>query len=157
MGVILPWEKLSEWREGERKAGRRVVATNGCFDLLHVGHVRFLQEARKRGDVLLVGVNGDESVRELKGEGRPVNGEAERAEVVAGLSGVGAVVIFPEKRATRFLEAVRPDLYVKGGDYRVEELDREEVGVVQAGGGKIEVLPLTPGRSTTAVWQKLQA
>ena len=83
MGVILSWEKLSPWREGERNAGRRVVATNGCFDLLHVGHVRFLEEAKKRGDVLVVGVNGDKSVGELKGEGRPIHGEKERAEVVA--------------------------------------------------------------------------
>ncbi|NBR72163.1 MAG: hypothetical protein EBT75_08745, partial [Proteobacteria bacterium] len=108
MGSILTWEKLSGWREEQRRGGRRVVATNGCFDLLHVGHVRFLQEARKRGDLLIVGVNGDRSVRELKGQGRPVNGEADRAEVVAALGCVDAVVIFPEKRATEFLRAVRP-------------------------------------------------
>ena len=157
MGLILSWEKLSPWSEGERKAGRRVVATNGCFDLLHVGHVRFLQEARRRGDVLVVGVNGDKSVGELKGDGRPINGEKERAEVVAALGCVDAVVIFPEKRATKFLEGVRPDVYVKGGDYREEQLDQDEVGAVKRGGGKVEVLPLTPGRSTTAVLQKLKA
>lgn len=157
MGLILSWEKLSPWREGERKAGRRVVATNGCFDLLHVGHVRFLQEAKRRGDVLVVGVNGDKSVAELKGDGRPINGEAERAEVVAALGCVDAVVIFSEKRATKFLEGVRPDIYVKGGDYREEQLDQDEVGAVKRGGGKVEVLPLTPGRSTTAVLQKMKA
>jgi rfaE bifunctional protein nucleotidyltransferase chain/domain len=119
--------------------------------------VRFLQEARRRGDILVVGVNGDKSVGELKGDGRPINGEKERAEVVAALCCVDAVVIFPEKRATRFLEGVRPDVYVKGGDYQEEELDQDEVGAVKRGGGKIEVLPLTPGRSTTAVLQKLKA
>ena len=133
-----------------------MVATNGCFDLLHVGHVRFLQEAKKRGDLLIVGVNGDRSVRELKGEGRPVNGEADRAEVVAGLGCVDAVVIFPEKRATEFLRAVRPEVYVKGGDYQADQLDKDEVAVVKEGGGEVQVLALTPGRSTTAVLQKLK-
>jgi len=133
-----------------------VVATNGCFDLLHVGHVRFLQEAKKRGDLLIVGVNGDRSVRELKGEGRPVNGEADRAEVVAGLGCVDAVVIFPEKRATEFLRAVRPEVYVKGGDYQADQLDKDEVVAVKEGGGEVQVLALTPGRSTTAVLKKLK-
>jgi rfaE bifunctional protein nucleotidyltransferase chain/domain len=119
--------------------------------------VRFLQEAKRRGDVLVVGVNGDKSVAELKGDGRPINGEAERAEVVAALGCVDAVVIFSEKRATKFLEGVRPDIYVKGGDYREEQLDQDEVGAVKRGGGKVEVLPLTPGRSTTAVLQKMKA
>jgi len=132
------------------------VATNGCFDLLHVGHVRFLQEAKKRGDLLIVGVNGDRSVRELKGEGRPVNGEGDRAEVVAGLGCVDAVVIFPQKRATEFLRAVRPEVYVKGGDYQADQLDKDEVTVVKEGGGEVQVLALTPGRSTTAVLQKLK-
>ena len=133
-----------------------MVATNGCFDLLHVGHVRFLQEAKKRGDLLIVGVNGDRSVRELKGEGRPVNGEADRAELVAGLGCVDAVVIFSEKRATEFLRAVRPEVYVKGGDYQADQLDKDEVTVVKEGGGEVQVLALTPGRSTTAVLQKLK-
>ena len=156
MGLILSWEKLAGWREGHQKAGRRVVATNGCFDLLHVGHVRFLSEAKKRGDVLVVGVNGDKSVKELKGAGRPVNGEADRAEVVAGLGCVDAVVIFSEKRATEFLRLVKPEVYVKGGDYEVGRLDADEVSVVKEAGGRVEILPLTPGRSTSAVLQKLK-
>jgi len=121
-----------------------------------VGHVRFLQEAKKRGDLLIVGVNGDRSVRELKGEGRPVNGEVDRAEVVAGLGCVDAVVIFPEKRATEFLRAVRPEVYVKGGDYQADQLDKDEVVAVKEGGGEVQVLALTPGRSTTAVLKKLK-
>ena len=156
MGLILSWEKLPAWREEQRQRGKKVVATNGCFDLLHVGHVRFLQEAKALGNVLIVGVNGDASVRELKGEGRPVNGEADRAEVVAGLGCVDAVIIFPEKRATRFLESVKPDLYVKGGDYQTDQLDKDELDAVNKGGGRVQVLDLTPGRSTTAVLQKLK-
>jgi rfaE bifunctional protein nucleotidyltransferase chain/domain len=115
-----------------------------------------LQEARNRGDVCIVGVNGDGSVRELKGVGRPVNGEMERAEVVVALGCVDAVVIFPGKRATEFLEAVRPDVYVKGGDYQMEELNKDEVAAVKAGGGEVQILPLTPDRSTTAVLKKLK-
>ena len=156
MGLILSWEKLPAWREEQRQRGKKVVATNGCFDLLHVGHVRFLQEAKALGNVLIVGVNGHASVRELKGEGRPVNGEADRAEVVAGLGCVDAVIIFPEKRATRFLESVKPDLYVKGGDYQADQLDKDELDAVNKGGGRVQVLDLTPGRSTTAVLQKLK-
>lgn len=156
MGLILSWEKLPAWREEQRQRGKKVVATNGCFDLLHVGHVRFLQEAKALGNVLIVGMNGDASVRELKGEGRPVNGEADRAEVVAGLGCVDAVIIFPEKRATRFLESVKPDLYVKGGDYQADQLDKDELDAVNKGGGRVQVLDLTPGRSTTAVLQKLK-
>jgi len=156
MGLILSWEKLPAWREEQKQRGKKVVATNGCFDLLHVGHVRFLQEAKALGNVLIVGVNGDASVRELKGEGRPVNEEADRAEVVAGLGCVDAVIIFPEKRATRFLESVNPDLYVKGGDYQADQLDKDELDAVNKGGGRVQVLDLTPGRSTTAVLQKLK-
>ena len=156
MGILLSWEKLAGWRQDAKKGGKKVVTTNGCFDLLHVGHVRFLQEARALGDLLVVGVNGDASVRDLKGEGRPLNREAERAEVVAALGCVDAVVIFPEKRATRFLEEVRPEVYVKGGDYQPEELDRDERAAVEVAGGVVKVLKLTPGRSTTAVLEKIK-
>jgi rfaE bifunctional protein nucleotidyltransferase chain/domain len=154
MGRVLSAKELGDWRRGEKSAGRRVVVTNGCFDLLHVGHVRFLQEARALGDALLVGLNGDASVRELKGAGRPVNPEEDRAEVLAALGCVDAVVVFPEKRATRFLEAAQPDIYVKGGDYRPEDLDADEQATVKQAGGQVKVLKLTPGKSTTAVLAK---
>lgn len=154
MGRVLSVKELGDWRRGEKSAGRRVVVTNGCFDLLHVGHVRFLQEARALGDTLLVGLNGDGSVRELKGAGRPVNPEADRAEVLAALGCVDAVMVFPEKRATRFLEVAQPDIYVKGGDYRPEDLDADEQAAVKKAGGQVKVLKLTPGKSTTAVLAK---
>jgi len=153
---MLSSKELADWRRGEKSAGRRVVVTNGCFDLLHVGHVRFLQEARALGDSLLVGLNGDASVRELKGSGRPVNPETERAEVLAALACVDAVVVFPEKRATRFLESAQPDIYVKGGDYRPEDLDADEQAAVQKEGGVVKVLKLTPGKSTSAVLAKIK-
>jgi len=156
MGQVLSLKELGNWRKGEKSAGRRVVATNGCFDLIHVGHVRFLQEARALGDSLVVGLNGDASVRELKGAGRPVNPEADRAEVLAALGCVDAVVVFPEKRATRFLEVAQPDIYVKGGDYRAEDLDADEQAIVKKAGGQVKVLQLTPGKSTSAVLAKVK-
>ena len=157
MGRVLSLKELADWRRDEKAAGRRVVATNGCFDLLHVGHVRFLREARSLGDSLVVGLNGDVSVRALKGAGRPVNPEADRAEVLAALGCVDVVVVFPETRATHFLGVAQPDVYVKGGDYRPEDLDADEQAEVKKAGGQIRVLKLTPGKSTTAVLAKAKS
>ena len=157
MGRVLSLKELADWRRDEKAAGRRVVATNGCFDLLHVGHVRFLQEARSLGDSLVVGLNGDVSVRALKGAGRPVNPEADRAEVLAALGCVDVVVVFPETKATHFLGVAQPDVYVKGGDYRPEDLDADEQAEVKKAGGQIRVLKLTPGKSTTAVLAKAKS
>lgn len=157
MGRVLSLKELADWRRDEKAAGRRVVATNGCFDLLHVGHVRFLREARSLGDSLVVGLNGDVSVRALKGAGRPVNPEADRAEVLAALGCVDVVVVFPETRATHFLGVAQPDVYVKGGDYRPEDLDVDEQAEVKKAGGQIRVLKLTPGKSTTAVLAKAKS
>lgn len=156
MGKVLSLHELADWRRKGKVSGQRVVATNGCFDLLHVGHIRFLREARALGDCLVVGLNGDESVKELKGAGRPVNPEADRAEVLAALGCVDIVVIFPEKRAIHFLAAAQPDLYVKGGDYRPEDLDAEEQATVKQAGGQVKVLKLTPGKSTSAVLAKVK-
>jgi len=125
------------------------VFTNGCFDLLHVGHIRYLQAARKLGDALAVAVNGDASVRILKGPTRPVNSENDRAEVLAALGCVDYVVIFPEVRVTHLFLAVRPQIYAKGGDYTPETLNQEERAVIEEAGSQIRILPLVPGRSTT--------
>ncbi len=152
---ILPPEGLSAWRQGARAAGRKVVVTNGCFDLLHVGHVTYLEAARALGDVLLVGVNGDKAVRELKGDDRPLNPEADRAAVLAALASVDAVTIFEESRATRFLQVAQPDIYVKGGDYQLDTLDREEREALEAWGARIVLLPMVPGKSTRGLIAKL--
>jgi len=139
-----------------RDAGRKLVLTNGCFDLLHLGHVRYLQAARALGDALAVAINGDDSVRNLKGEGRPLNPEDARAEVVAALECVDHVVIFPEVRATRLLEQVRPSIYVKGGDYTPETLHPEERAALEKIGAEIRILPFEPGYSTSALLEKLK-
>ena len=131
--------------------------TNGCFDLLHVGHVRYLQAARRLGDALAIGLNADASVRALKGEGRPLNNEADRAEVLAALACVDFVVVFGEPRATRLLAAVRPHVYVKGGDYRLDTLNPEERAMLEWAGSRIEFVPMVPGRSTTSLLARLQA
>ncbi len=138
-----------------RDAGRVLVFTNGCFDLLHVGHVRYLQAARARGDLLAVAVNGDASVRALKGPGRPVNSELDRAEVLAALGCVDFVVLFHTPRVTDVIREVRPQVYVKGGDYTVDSLDPGERSALLEAGARIEILELVPGKSTTAVIHKL--
>ena len=120
---IVELEELSDRCEKLRAAGRKIVATNGCFDLLHVGHVRYLQAARALGDVLAVGLNGDRSVRELKGTGRPLRTENDRAEILAALQCVDLVTVFPQIRATQFLAAVRPAVYAKGADYTPDTLN----------------------------------
>jgi rfaE bifunctional protein nucleotidyltransferase chain/domain len=129
--------------------GQRLVFTNGCFDLLHVGHVRYLQAARALGEVLVVAVNGDDSVRALKGPGRPINSELDRAEVLAALAVVDFVTVFQTVRVTDLIRTVKPHVYVKGGDYTVEKLDADERAALQAVGSKIEIVPLVPGKSTT--------
>jgi rfaE bifunctional protein nucleotidyltransferase chain/domain len=135
--------------------GRKLVFTNGCFDLLHVGHVRYLAAARALGDALLVAINGDDSVRVLKGEGRPLNRESDRAEIVAALASVDYVVVFPEVRATALLEKVRPAIYVKGGDYTAESLHSEERDALERMGTEIRIVPFEPGHSTSRLLEKM--
>lgn len=131
------------------------MVTNGCFDILHAGHVHYLETARSQGDLLLVGLNADASVRELKGSGRPINSESDRALVLAALECVSAVCIFPDRRATAFLQLAAPDIYAKGGDYTLETLDQEERSAVEACGGEIVLIPFLDGRSTTGLIRKL--
>ena len=152
---IVAWENLTKWRRAMRASGKKLVVTNGCFDLLHLGHVTYLENARKFGDALLLGVNGDAGVRELKGPSRPVNCEADRAAVLAALESVSACCIFPEKTATNFLAAAQPDIYVKGGDYTLETLNQDERHAVESCGGKIVLVPFVPGKSTTGLLEKI--
>lgn len=149
------YKELRVWRERFRAAGRTLVVTNGCFDLLHLGHVTYLENARNLGGALLVGVNSDAAVRELKGPARPINPETDRALVLAALEAVDAVCIFPEVRATDFLAATQPDVYVKGGDYTLDTLNQDERRAVEKAGGKIVIIPFLAGRSTTGLLGKI--
>ncbi|MGZ8940919.1 MAG: adenylyltransferase/cytidyltransferase family protein [Limisphaerales bacterium] len=151
---IIPYTELAAWRKQLRGA-KSLVVTNGCFDLLHLGHVTYLEQARNLGDMLLVGVNADGAVRGLKGEGRPLNDEADRASVLAALEAVDAVCIFPDVRAANFLAAAAPDIYVKGGDYTLETLDQSERRTVENAGGKIALIPFVPGKSTSSLIKKM--
>jgi rfaE bifunctional protein nucleotidyltransferase chain/domain len=138
-------------------AGKRLVLTNGCFDLLHTGHVRYLEEARRCGDSLIVAVNSDDSVRELKGPDRPLNNELDRAEVLAALRCVDHVTIFAGKRVTEVIRLLRPAVYAKGGDYTLETLDPGEREALDAVGARICLLQLVPGRSTTGILERARS
>jgi rfaE bifunctional protein nucleotidyltransferase chain/domain len=140
-----------------REEGRTLVFTNGCFDILHVGHIRYLQAARSRGDFLAVAINGDVSVKALKGPSRPINPELDRAEVVASLGCVDFVVLFHTPRVSELIRIIRPQLYVKGGDYTVDALDPGEKQALEEVGARIEILQLVPGKSTTAVIHRLSS
>ena len=153
---IVTAEQLATVGKEMRDENRRLVLTNGCFDLLHVGHVRYLRTARALGDALAVAINGDESVRVLKGNGRPLNREADRAEVVAALECVDYVVIFMEVRATDLLDQVRPAIYVKGGDYTPETLDAGERDALERSGSEIRIVPFEKGHSTSSLVEKVK-
>lgn len=147
-------DNLSTFAAALRAHGQRIVFTNGCFDILHVGHVRYLGAARALGDCLVVGLNSDASVRRLKGPARPVNEEADRAEVLDALRAVDYVTIFDEPTAAELIEIIRPDVYVKGGDYTIATLP--EAKIVRDYGGRVEFIDLVPERSTTRVIEKLR-
>ncbi len=134
-----------------RSEGRRLVLTNGCFDILHTGHVDYLERARQLGDALAVAINSDRSVRELKGPARPVNPEQDRARIISALRTVDYVVVFDSLRATEVIRSLRPALYAKGGDYTPDSLNSEELAALHEVGADIRILPLVPGRSTTAI------
>jgi rfaE bifunctional protein nucleotidyltransferase chain/domain len=149
-------QELATVRKALNAEGRRLVFTNGCFDLLHVGHVRYLQAAQALGDALVIAVNGDESVRALKGPTRPINNERDRSEVLAALACVDYLVLFNTTRVTELVRAIRPHIYVKGGDYRIESLDSGERAALVEIGAEIHILPLIPGKSTTALIKKME-
>lgn len=152
---IVDAKKLAEIAREMKARGQKLVFTNGCFDLLHAGHVRYLTGARALGDALAVGINGDESVLSLKGEGRPINRQEDRAEVLAALEPVDYVTIFPEVRTTNLLRLVRPQVYAKGGDYTPETLNADEKSVLDEIGAEIRIVPFEAGYSTTALINRL--
>lgn len=136
-----------------KRLGKKIVFTNGCFDIIHAGHVRYLTTAKNFGDVLIVGLNTDESVRRLKGSSRPINNQNDRAEVLLGLKAVDHVIFFGEATAENLIAEVKPNIYVKGGDYTLETLP--EAKIVQRFGGRVELVNLVAGRSTTNIVQKI--
>lgn len=153
---VVGWEAAARWVQDLQGQGKLVVFTNGCFDLLHLGHVRYLEAARSLGDSLIVGVNTDVSVKRLgKGPGRPLNPEGDRARVLAALACVDRVVLFAEDTPLALITRLAPDILVKGGDYRLDEIVGREV--VLARGGRVVALPFVPGYSTTGLIDRLRS
>jgi D-beta-D-heptose 7-phosphate kinase/D-beta-D-heptose 1-phosphate adenosyltransferase len=152
---VMTLDKLRKILPRARR-GKRVVLTNGVFDLLHVGHVTYLERAKSLGDLLVVAVNGDASVRALKGPSRPVHSAPSRARVLAGLRPVDFVTVFPEVRAAKVIRAVKPDVYVKGGDYTPATLNAEERAALKSVGAKVRILPFVRGYSTTKTLRKMR-
>ena len=152
--MLIAKDDIEVFCEVLRKGNKRIVFTNGCFDILHAGHVRYLAQARALGDCLILGLNSDASVRRLKGDQRPINSELDRAEIVGGLKSVDYVVLFGEPTAEDLISRVRPDVYVKGGDYTPETLP--EAKIVNEYGGRVEFIPMVEGRSTTNVIEKIK-
>ncbi len=137
-----------------KKQNKVVVFTNGCFDILHVGHLRYLNEAKRQGDILIVGVNSDRSVKKLKGESRPINSELDRAEMLCGLKAVDYTVIFDEDTPEKLIEELKPSIHVKGGDYTKDDLP--ETKIVESYGGEVRILTFIEGKSTTNIVKKIQ-
>ena len=152
--MLISRDDIAAFCEVLRKGGQKVVFTNGCFDILHAGHVTYLEKARSFGDCLVLGLNTDASVRANKGPSRPINSELDRAKVVGALKAVDYVVLFGEQTAEKLIAKVKPDVYVKGGDYTLDTLP--EAKIVMGYGGKVEFVNMVEGRSTTNVIQKIK-
>ncbi len=148
----LSWSEAAALADAVRRRGGKVVTTNGCFDLLHAGHVQYLEDARKLGDALIVGLNSDASVKRLKGAERPLNSSDARACVLGALRAVDAVVVYEEDTPTEFLKTVRPDIHVKGGDWDPEKMP--ETPLIRSWGGRVEVLRFVDGFSTTGLIER---
>jgi rfaE bifunctional protein nucleotidyltransferase chain/domain len=157
---VLTIDEVCDMAESARRDGKVVVLTNGCFDILHIGHVNYLRAARQLGDLLIVGVNSDRSARELKGVGRPYNTDMDRAGVLAALASVSAVTIFDTPTAVELVEAVHPDVYVKGGDYPDDpsaERFPPEGRTVLAYGGVVRIIPFSDGYSTSGLIERIRS
>ena len=154
MGQVLTIEELVEKINKLKSQGKKIVSTNGCFDILHVGHVRYLQKSASLGDILIVCLNSDRSVKALKGDSRPLNNENDRAEVLAALACVDFVVIFDEDTPVNYLAQIKPDIHTKGGDYDINTLP--EAKVIMENGGKLEFISFVEGKSTTNIINKMK-
>ena len=153
MGELLRFEEVGAIGEKAHNEGKSIVFTNGVFDILHLGHLNYLEKSKKLGDLLVIGVNSDRSTRSIKGKGRPLNGERDRALLLAGLKCVDIVVIFDEESPLEVIKKLRPDFLVKGSDYAVEEIVGKEE--VESRGGEVRRIPLLEGYSTTLLLQKI--
>jgi rfaE bifunctional protein nucleotidyltransferase chain/domain len=151
---VLSWDEAATFVRERRAAGQTIVFTNGVFDLLHPGHVRYLQDARALGDALIVGLNADASVRRNKGPSRPINPEAERAEVLAALECVDAVVIFDQDTPADIIKLIQPDILVKGADWPADQIVGRDT--VEARGGRVVLMPVEPGHSTTGIVERIR-
>lgn len=154
MGQVLRRENIAEFVRNIQKSGKTVVATNGCFDILHVGHVRYLQKSKSFGDYLIVLLNSDKSVRLIKGEGRPINNENDRAELLTALNCVDYIVLFDEMSPRDLLDEIKPDVYTKGADYSMDNLP--EADIMKKNGIKVEFIDFVPGKSTTSMINKIK-
>ena len=151
--MLISRKLASEIVENQKANGKKIVFTNGCFDILHVGHLTYMNEAKAQGDILIVGVNSDESVRRLKGLSRPINTEKDRAELLSGLKAVDFTVIFDEDTPVELIDELKPSIHVKGGDYKKEDLP--ETVVVEKHGGEVRILKFVEGKSTTNIINKV--
>ena len=153
MGQVLRREKVAEFVANLHKSGKTVVVTNGCFDILHVGHVRYLEKTKSFADYMIVLLNSDKSVRSIKGEGRPINNENDRAEILCALRCVDYVVMFDEDSPRNLLDEIKPDVYTKGADYTLETLP--EVDIMKKNGTRVEFIDFVQGKSTTNTIEKI--
>lgn len=154
--ALISLEEAVKWREELRREGKKLVVTNGCFDIMHRGHAFYLHEARQLGDAMLILMNSDASTRELKGDSRPIIGEADRAYMLNSLAAVDRVVLFDGSRCHIELAAINPDIYVKGGDYTIDKLDPGERAALLDGGTEIVFKPFVPGLSTTTIIDRIK-
>ena len=152
--MLIKRNELDDLLKKLKQDGKTIVTTNGCFDILHVGHVRYLEKAKSFGDVLIVALNSDKSVKSIKGESRPINNELDRAEVLSGLKSVDYVVLFDEDSPIDLLLQIKPDVHTKGADYTIESLP-EAKGIMDAG-GRIEFISFVEGKSTTSIIEKMR-
>ena len=154
MGQVVSRNEIKSIVENLKNSGKKVVFTNGCFDILHIGHVRYLKKSAKCGDILVIGLNSDSSVKKLKGDSRPINNESDRGELLSELNFVDYVVVFDEQTPEILLDEIKPNIYTKGADYTLETLP--EAKTVLKNGGKVEFIDLVEGKSTTNVIKKIE-
>lgn len=156
MDKLKSFEELKNVVKDLKSKNKAIVWTNGCFDILHTGHIRYLQKAKEQGDILIIGLNSDSSVKNLKGNNRPIIPENERAEILSALQCVDYIIIFSEQHPTKYLEAIKPDVYVKGGDYNINTIVQEERKIIESYQGKIAIINVSTENSTTNIINKIK-